>query len=62
MICYSAPVSFASMLESKLHHLFKDKKIKGEWFSLNGENVNTLIKLLSNLSENDFYLIENMNV
>ena len=50
------------MLETKLHHLFKDKNIKGEWFSLNSENVNTLIKLLSNLSENDFCIIENMNI
>ena len=51
MICYSTPVSFAPILESKLHHLFKDKKIKGEWFSLNDKNVNTLIKLLNNLSD-----------
>ena len=62
MICYSKPVSFATTLEIKLHHLFKNKNIRGEWFSLSDENISTLIKLLSNLSENDFYIIENMNI
>ena len=50
------------MLETKLHHLFKNKNVKGEWFSLNNENVNTLIKLFNSLSENDFYIIESMNM
>lgn len=60
MLCYSQPVTFAYMLEQKLHKLFCDKSVSGEWFKLNEENVVTLRKLIENLSENDYYTIVNL--
>ena len=54
MICYSKPISFAFMLETKLHRLFKKDCIHGEWFKLKKEEVDTIIELLTNLSEYDY--------
>ena len=60
LVCYSKPISFAMFLETKLHHLFKDKNIKGEWFTLSEENIISLVKLLTNLNEDDFDTLKDM--
>ena len=60
MICYSKPVSFAFMLETKLHRLFKKDCVHGEWFKLKEQEVNSIIKLLNNLSEDDYENIANL--
>lgn len=60
LICYSKPVSFAYMLEAKLHRIFKNKKIKGEWFKLTKKDVINITHLLNSLSEYDYETILKM--
>ena len=58
MLQYSQKVFFAEWLEYNLHKLFIKQNVNGEWFSLKLDQVNTLVKLLKNLSDNDYYTLE----
>ena len=51
LVCYSDLISFAPMVENKLHELFKNQNVGGEWFQLNEEQVELLVKLITNLKE-----------
>lgn len=57
LICYSQKVFFAQWLEKHLHKLFSKDNVNGEWFQLNEESVLTLKKLLSSLSNQDYYIL-----
>lgn len=57
MVCYSQKVFFAQWLEKHLHKLFSSENVDGEWFELKEESILTLKKLLSNLSNQDYYIL-----
>ena len=57
LVCYSQKVFFAQWLEKHLHKLFSKDKVNGEWFKLKEESILTLKKLLSNLSNQDYYIL-----
>lgn len=51
---------WGTKIEKKLHSRFSDKKISGEWFTLNEEDVLEFKKLCERY-HNDIYFIVNQN-
>lgn len=51
---------WGTKIEKRLHSQFKDKKISGEWFNLNEEDIITLINISETL-HNNFNIIETQN-
>lgn len=53
LVCYSDLISFAPIVEAKLHKLFKDQNVGGEWFELAVDQIEPLIKLIETLKEDE---------
>ena len=51
IITHSKKISFAQELAQKLHMLLEEKRVSGEWFQLDVDDVALVIKLLLNLNE-----------
>ncbi len=51
---------WGTKIEKKLHKLFIDKRISGEWFSLSEEDIINLINISQTLHDN-FNIIEKHN-
>ena|SRR2546425_11871577 len=46
LIRFAVPNCGAKQVESRLHHLFSDNRIRGEWFSLNQDEVGEAVYAL----------------
>ena len=60
IIAQSNPISFAFQLEQKLHSILKKKRIHGEWFRLNSDDLDQILKILANVSESFLDLLDNI--
>ena len=49
-LIYKKPFTKAFKKEQIIHEILKGKKMKGEWFKLNGEEIKKIISWLDNLS------------
>lgn len=43
---------WGTKIESRLHNLFRSKKISGEWFDLNDEDIKTFKDMCNKIHEN----------
>ena len=61
VILKTFPIEFGQITERYLHRVYNCKNIRGEWFSLDIDDVQVIEELIKKFEDNLKFLIENEN-